>query len=521
MGVQISGTTVIDDSRNMRNMATVTATSFHGDGSGFTNLPASGGSITATASGSISNGDAVVINTDGTVSSVSGTTITEAVGSEVVHVSTTIYDGGQAVVYDTANDKVVVFYDSGNYIQARVGTVSGTSISYGSEQEAYDGSSTGGPGKINAVYEPNSGKILFSYKRSNNNLHINVATLSGSTLSFGTSVEVLGNRADYNALATDGSGKTVILYADDNNNNYGFAKVVTLSGNTISLGSATTVFGADYVFDIAAAYDASVGRFFFFMASGSNSRVKGNVGSVSGSTLTVGTVTNVDTSSRDTAAAYDPVAKRIVVAYSKYSSSGGRARVVKLSSSDNSFTLGDTIITESSGFADNNKLEYHTAADRMILAYFHNDGADDDGFIRVLTVNADNDTLTSSDKFYFNGDPGSINGGIYMAYDPDTVQIALIYADQDNSSYGTTRMYKPGYNDSNFRRFIGFSDAAYSNGNTATIQITGATDDAQSSLTVGSKNFVLFNGNLSTTADSDATIVAGKALSATEILIGE
>ena len=84
---------------------------FHGDGSGFTNLPASGGTITATASGSISNGDAVVVNTDGTVSSVSGTTITEAVGSEVVHESVGMFDGDQAVVYDTANDKVVVFYD--------------------------------------------------------------------------------------------------------------------------------------------------------------------------------------------------------------------------------------------------------------------------------------------------------------------------------------------------------------------------------------------------------------------------
>ena len=104
MGVQISGTTVIDDSRNMRNMATVTATSFHGDGSGFTNLPASGGTITATASGAISNGDPVVINTDGKVAAISGTTITEAVGSEVVHQSAAIYDGGQAVVYDTAND---------------------------------------------------------------------------------------------------------------------------------------------------------------------------------------------------------------------------------------------------------------------------------------------------------------------------------------------------------------------------------------------------------------------------------
>ena len=522
MGVQISGTTVIDDSRNMRNMATVTATSFHGDGSGFTNLPASGGTITATASGSISNGDPVVINTDGKVGIVTGTTITEGVGSEVVHHSGAIYDGGQAVVYDTANDKVVVFYDDGNYLNAKVGTVSGTSISFGSEQEAYDGTSTGGPRKINAIYEPNSGKILFSYGRSTNNLHINVATVSGSTLSFGTSVEVLNQRSDYQALATDGSGKTVIIYADDNDNNYGFAKVVTLSGNTISLGSATTVFGADYTFDLAAAYDASVDKFFFFMASGnSGGKVRGNVGSVSGTTLTVGTVADVDTSARDTAAQYDPVAQRIIIAYSKYSTSGGRARVVKLSSSDNSFTFGDTLTIESSGFADNNKLEYHTAANKMILAYFHNDGADDDGFIRVLTADTDNESLSSSDKFYFNGDPGSINGGIYMAYDPDTSQIALIYADQDNSNYGTTRMYKPGYNDSNFRRFIGFSDAAYSNGNTATIQIVGATDDAQTGLSTGGKFFVQFDGTLSTTADSDATIVAGKALSATEILIGE
>ena len=128
-----------------------------------------------------------------------------------------------------------------------------------------------------------------------------MATLSGSTLSFGTSVEVLNQRSDYSALATDGSGKTVIIYADDNNNNYASAKVVTLSGSTISLGSATTVFGADYTFDVSAAYDASVDRFFFFMASGSNSRVRANVGSVSGTTLTVGTVdSNVDTSGRDT-----------------------------------------------------------------------------------------------------------------------------------------------------------------------------------------------------------------------------
>ena len=64
------------------------------------------------------------------------------------------------------------------------------------------------------------------------------------------------------------------------------------------------------------------------------------------------------------------------------------SRVVKLGSSDNSFTLGDTLTTESSGFADNNKLEYHTAADWDDSCLFLLIGADDDGFIRVLTVDA-------------------------------------------------------------------------------------------------------------------------------------
>ena len=58
-------------------MGIVTATSFVGDGSGLTNLPPSGGTMTATASGSISNGDPpVIIQNDGKVKSVAGCALT-------------------------------------------------------------------------------------------------------------------------------------------------------------------------------------------------------------------------------------------------------------------------------------------------------------------------------------------------------------------------------------------------------------------------------------------------------------
>ena len=48
----------------------------------------------------------------------------------------------------------------------------------------------------------------------------------------------------------------------------------------------------------------------------------------------------------------------------------------------------------------------------------------------------------------------------------------------------------------NFR----FSDAAYTNGQTAKIQIEGSVDDAQSGLTTARKHYVKNDGTLSTTA---------------------
>jgi len=65
--------------------------------------------------------------------------------------------------------------------------------------------------------------------------------------------------------------------------------------------------------------------------------------------------------------------------------------------------------------------------------------------------------------------------------------------------------------------FLGFSSAAYSNGQTATINIVGNTT-TQSSLTAGSKYYVQKNGSLATTATTPS-VTAGVALSSTKLLI--
>ena len=68
MAIQVSGSTVIHDSQDVQVSGMFTASSFVGDASQLTNLPASGGTLEATASGTLEDGSKVVVNTDGTVS---------------------------------------------------------------------------------------------------------------------------------------------------------------------------------------------------------------------------------------------------------------------------------------------------------------------------------------------------------------------------------------------------------------------------------------------------------------------
>jgi len=69
--------------------------------------------------------------------------------------------------------------------------------------------------------------------------------------------------------------------------------------------------------------------------------------------------------------------------------------------------------------------------------------------------------------------------------------------------------------------FIGISKGAYSSGATATIQLTGAVDDAQSGLTAGQKYYVQKDGTLALTTDTTVgSVYAGIALSSSELLIG-
>ena len=68
------------------------------------------------------------------------------------------------------------------------------------------------------------------------------------------------------------------------------------------------------------------------------------------------------------------------------------------------------------------------------------------------------------------------------------------------------------------QNFLGISNGAYTNGQTATIQTIGSVDDAQSGLTPGTEYYIQNNGTLATGA-GNPSVKAGLAISATNLLI--
>jgi len=139
-------------------------------------------------------------------------------------------------VESIANNKVLITYsDSGNsnFGTGIVGTVSGNSISFGT---AAVFESVQSPYSCSAYIENN--KAVIAYRDDGNSYYGTavVATISGTSLSYGTPVVFESAQSDYISIEFIGSDKVVIAYSDEGTNN-GYAVVGTVSGTSISFGT--------------------------------------------------------------------------------------------------------------------------------------------------------------------------------------------------------------------------------------------------------------------------------------------
>ncbi|MCX6999405.1 MAG: hypothetical protein NT106_03775, partial [Candidatus Sumerlaeota bacterium] len=215
------------------------------------------------------------------VGTLSGSTI--SFGSEYVFNSAITGDISVAALSDSKF--VVTYRDLGNseYGTAIVGTVSDSTIIYGSEyvfnQKTYN--------TFAAAFSDS--KFLIAYSDFGNSSFGTaiVGTVSDTTISYG--LEYVFNSASlfYITAAVLSDSKFVLAYKDVGNSNYGTAIVGTLSGSTISFGWEYVFNPADTIrFQTVALSDS---KFVVAYRDGGNSNYgTAIVGKVSDSTITYG-----------------------------------------------------------------------------------------------------------------------------------------------------------------------------------------------------------------------------------------
>ena len=487
----------------------VTATSYQGDGSSLTGVES--GVSNFVASGAIGNGDTVIIKTDGTVTVVAGVTISETVGSPVTIGSYAIYYIGSA--FDPSSGKVVVAYrDSGNNKgAAKVGTVSGSSISFGDSAQFESGS----PQDVTVAFGGN-GKVVIAYQQSASPYYgkARVGTISGTSISFGTEVTFESGNTSNIGMAYASNNKVVISYRDGGNNGYGTAVVGTISGTSISFGSPV-VFNTAGIYYSKATYDSANSKVVIaYRDDGNNGYGTARVGTVSGSSISFGakSVFSSDGQTNYMDLTYDSINQKIVIAYGNWGNSQyGTAIVGNVSGTSISF--GSAVIYNTAQSAMN-AITFDASKGKVVVVY-RDDGNSSYGTIIPGTVSGT--SITFGNEVVFES---AQSNNMALSYDSTNEKVVIAYTDSGNSDYGKAVVYGPGGSSTNLtaENYIGIAAEAIANGATGKITTIGGINSGQTGLTAAQTYYIQNNGSLATSA-GDPSVVAGTSISSTKILI--
>ena len=436
------------------NVGVVTATKFKGDGSELDNLPASGGTFEATASGTLADGSKVIVNADGTVSVVAQTETTgPGTGSATLFANhNTDHISG---VFDSNSNRVVLFYRINDANPGKgaalVGEISGGSVTFGSPVDIDTVECT----QIDAAFDSTNNKVVVGYRRYASDgtkyHHAKVGTVdpSNNSITFGAAepINTNGESAYFDMIFDSSSGKIIVAYSDESNNFNGTVKVGTVtvgaspSNDTISFGSANVYYSAGQSATRCLAADTSNNRIVLVSHVDNPNQLIVRVGQISGTSITFGSSLQIYVGySSSVAAAFDPSTNKVVVFYQASNSDPNPYRqyglVGTVNASNNTIAFGSVQTVVSKGGTTPNKVVYDSDAQKLLVVYQNSDNNNLEEYFYV-TVNSSNDTLSYSSSTVI----GTTNNGYEgVIYDSNANQSLIYYQDYSNSRYGTYQL---------------------------------------------------------------------------------
>ena len=464
-------------------------------------LPTGGGqnAVDFVASGTLGSGVTVVLNNDGTVSVVG---ITGPLATENI-VAVTSYTPYNAELNSTGDKILVIYRDASQYGVVVAGDISGTSITFGTPVVFYSRSL----GWNTLTFDPIQNRFLVVFDGqdniSNPFLFGRVISITGTSIGLGAQTSLQTFRSAYHKGVYDPASQKHIVFfkhIDEGSATYikYYAGALTVSGSTVSMGALTEVDGDS--FDYFPVYDSAAGKVAIFYRPTTNSYLTAKVCTVSGTSLSFGSSTVIAEIYTRDSVAYDPSTNRIVVVY--YNNTSLRVVVGYISS--NAVVLG-TPSTIYTGPIDGTVCAYNSSKQNIFIAY-RGSSSPNDAFIIEADVSGESVILGTSSVFNTNN-----NFLIFAGYSGSTENAIVFYRKTDNSA--AVDILKAS---SNYASFIGITAEAIADTATGLVNVFGGINEAQSGLTIAADYYVQADGSIATTV-SDVKI--GQAISATTINI--
>ena len=305
------------------------------------------------------------------VGTVSGTSI--SFGTAVVFNSG--MSSFNSAVFDSNSNKVVIAYNqpqNSGYAGAVVGTVNGGSISFGSTTLLYTDSNF-----ITSTFDSNSNKVVVSYRKGSGSNYGNssVGTVSGTSISFGSeTIFNSGSTSEISSTFDSNSNKVVIAYRDDGGSDYGRAVVGTISGTSISFGSEYA-FNSGNTSQTSSTFDSNSNKVVItYRDQGNSNYGTGIVGTVSGTSISFGSAVVFNTGSTNyPTSTFDSNSNKVVISYQDAGNSGYGTSVVG-TVSGTSISFGSEIVVNPASSAYHSTT-FDSNSNKIVIAYVVDGGS--------------------------------------------------------------------------------------------------------------------------------------------------
>ena len=379
---------------------------------------------------------------------------------------------------NNTNKCVICYRDAAQsgYGKAIVGTVSGTSISFGTMEAHFNAGSTNRP---SLAWDPdNSGKLVIAYCDLGNTSQGTavVGTVSGTSISFGSEVIFCTGETQQTAITFNSSNTYVITYRNEGNSNYGEGIVGTVSGTSISFGTASVFNSASTATNQVAADPNTANTVVVAYSNAATNPSTGGaaVGTVSGTSISWGSEQQFASTETDwVRMAFDPNnAGKFVIMWRDGAGSDGATIVGNVSGTSITYGAKTLFLAGANQSADNIAFDTNKA-NSIILSYNKSGG-------KVVEGTITGNSIAYGTTYSY----ANTTGHNWIAIDPSAAgKFALAYQDGSDSGKGKV--------------------------------IMGQSSEA---LTTGSDYYLQSDGSVSTATASPA-INIGRAISPTSLIL--